>query len=125
MTDTLDVNVRLFLLASPFCLGLIGLSLDLYIACSRDFKVMTSALQRSDCLPFAKGLCGQQGLKSRVLIVSAISSELMFPNARIRRGSLDAQDYLEFPKGLRTRMVIAAWFNIVGFTWLIVNGFIL
>ncbi|MFI7855799.1 hypothetical protein ACIF8Z_02260 [Pseudomonas promysalinigenes] len=125
MTDQLDVKVKLFLLAAPFCLSLIGLSLDLYIACSRDFKVMTSALQRSDCLPFAKFLYGQQGLRSKTLIISVISSELMFPNARIRRGSLDAQDYLEFPKGLRTRMVIAAWFNIAGFTWLIVNGFIL
>lgn len=124
MTDQFDIKVKLFLLASPFCLGLIGLAVDLHIACSRDFAKMTSALQRSACLPFAK-LWGQQSIRSRVLIISVISTELMFPNARIRRGSLDAQDYMEFPRSLKKRLVIAAWLNIVGFTWLIANSFIL
>ncbi|NIF18986.1 hypothetical protein F3J43_18500 [Pantoea sp. Cy-639] len=124
MIEQLEFKVRIFLLASPFCLGLVGLALDLHIACSRDFKKMTSALQRSECLSLATYMWGERSIKSRVLVVSMISSELMFPNSRIRRGSLDVQDHMQFPKPLKRKIITAAWLNVAGFTWLITNSFI-
>lgn len=125
MIDHLDFKLKLFLLASPFCLGLVGLAIDLRIACSREYKIMTSALQRSDCLNFATRLWGERSISSKIFVISMISSELMSPASRIRRGSLDAQDYLQFPKQLKRKIIISAWLNITGFTWLMLNGYIL
>jgi hypothetical protein len=125
MSEHFDFKVKIFLLASPFLLVLSGLTLDVYIACTHHFKTMTQALQRSGCLPFARLMCGERSIKSRVLIISMVSSELMAPNSRIRRGSLNAQDYKEFPKKLKSTIIISAWLNIVGFTWLMLLGLIL
>ena len=68
MIDYLDVKLRLFLLGTPICLALIGLVSDLHIACSRQYKEMTSALQRSACLPFATGMWGEKKIGSRILV---------------------------------------------------------
>ncbi|KHL72588.1 hypothetical protein PpSQ1_20180 [Pseudomonas putida] len=125
MIDNLDFKVKLFLLASPFCLSLIGLAVDLRIACSSEYKVMKSALLRSDCLRFATSMWGEQRISSRILIIAMISSELKSPTSRIRRGSLDARDYQRFPKRLRRKIIFASRINIIGVIWLTFNYFFL
>ncbi|AJQ50381.1 MULTISPECIES: hypothetical protein [Pseudomonas] len=117
MIDHLDVKIRLFLLGAPICLALIGLVADLHIACSRQYKEMTSALQRSACLPFATGMWGEQKIGSRILVISVIAGAIGSPAFSIRRGLLDEQDHLQFPRYLRGKILIASSLNTIGIAW--------
>lgn len=125
MIDNLDFKVKLFSLAAPFCIGLTGLAIDIHIACTRHYKIMTSAVERSLCLSFATTLWGESSLGSRILVISMIGGTIISPKASIRRGSLDAQDYMAFPHYLKKRLIISSHLNTVGFTWLIFNSFFL
>lgn len=122
MIEDVDWKFRLFILASPFCLSLIGLGVDLYIACTRHYRVMTTALQHSECLSYAICLWGEKSVKSRMLVIAMIAGELMFHTASIRRGSLNAQDYTHLPKRLRSKLVVGSWLNAIGFIWLMLNS---
>lgn len=77
--DHLELKLRLFLLGTPICLALIGHVSDVHIACSRQYKEMTSALQRSACLPFATGMWGEKKIGSRILVISVIAGAIGSP----------------------------------------------
>ncbi|MFP3996295.1 hypothetical protein SHV74_17280 [Pseudomonas capeferrum] len=121
MIEHLDAKLRLFLLATPACLILIGLAYDVHIACSRQYKEMTSALQRSACLPFATGMWGEKKIGSRVLVISVIAGAIGSPTSSIRRGLMDERDYLQFPKKLKSKILISSSLNIIGIIWIAVN----
>jgi len=121
MIEHLDLKLRLFLLATPACLILIGLATDVHIACSRQYKEMTSALQRSACLPFATGIWGEKKIGSRVLVISVIAGAIGSPNSSIRRGIMDERDYLQFPKRLKSKILFSSSLNIIGIIWIAVN----
>ncbi|MBF8700699.1 hypothetical protein [Pseudomonas putida] len=124
MIEHLDLKLRLFLLATPACLIFIGFASDVHIACSRQYKEMTSALQRSACLPFATGMWGEKKIGSRVLVISVIAGTIGSPAASIRRGLMDEQDYLQFPKKLKRKILISSSLNIIGIIWIAINFFI-
>ena len=117
----LDLKLRLFLLATPACLIFIGFASDVHIACSRQYKEMTSALQRSACLPFATGMWGEKKIGSRVLVISVIAGAIGSPTSSIRRGIINEQDYLQFPKKLKRKILISSSLNIIGIIWIAVN----
>lgn len=123
MIDHLDFKIKLFLLAAPFCLILIGFAVALRIACSNHYKIMTSALPRSHCLVFATHMWGERSLSARLLVIAMISSELKSPTSSIRRGSLDIQDYQAFPEQLKRQIILASRANMLGFAWLTFNYF--
>lgn len=125
MIEHSDLKLRLFLLATPACLILIGLAVDVHIACSRQYKEMTSALQRSACLPFATGMWGEKKIGSRVLVISVIAGAIGSPASSIRRGIMDEQDYLNFPQRLKRKILTSSSLNIIGIMWIAVNFFIL
>ncbi|MNE41345.1 hypothetical protein D3C80_1354100 [compost metagenome] len=120
MIDHLDVKLRPFLLGTPVCLVLIGFASDIHIACSRQYKVMTSALQRSACLPYATALWGEKKIGSRIIVISVIAGALGSPASSIRSGLLDEQDHLQFPKDLRRKILIASSLNTIGVAWVAV-----
>ena len=124
MIEHLDLKLRLFLLATPACLILIGLATDVHIACSRQYKEMTSALQRSACLPFATAMWGEKKIGSRVLVISVIAGAIGSPTSSIRRGLMDERDYRQFPKKLKSKILISSSLNIIGIIWIAVNFFI-
>lgn len=123
MIDHLDLKLRIFLLATPACLILIGLATDVNIACSRQYKEMTSALQRSACLSFATGMWGEK-IGSRVLVISVIAGAIGSPASSIRRGIMDEQDYLKLPQKLKRKILTSSSLNIIGIIWIAVNLFI-
>jgi len=125
MIDHLDIKLKLFLVASPFCLCLTALAMDLHIACSRQYEVMTAALHRSPCLSYSVRLWGEKSVRSRMLVTFMIASAITLPNSSIRKGSLDARDFEHFPKPLKAQITIASWLNTTGFSWLIINYFII
>lgn len=124
MIEHLDLKLRLLLLATPACLILIGLASDVHIACSRQYKEMTSALQRSACLPFATAMWGEKKIGSRVLVISVIAGAMGSPTSSIRRGLMDERDYRQFPKKLKSKILISSSLNIIGIIWIAVNFFI-
>ncbi|AJQ50379.1 MULTISPECIES: hypothetical protein [Pseudomonas] len=124
MIEHLDLKLRLLLLATPACLILIGLASDVHIACSRQYKEMTSALQRSACLPFATAMWGEKKIGSRVLVISVIAGAIGSPTSSIRRGLMDERDYRQFPKKLKSKILISSSLNIIGIIWIAVNFFI-
>lgn len=124
MIEHLDLKLRLLLLATPACLILIGLASDVHIACSRQYKEMTSALQRSACLPFATAMWGEKKNGSRMLVISVIAGAIGSPTSSIRRGLMDERDYRQFPKKLKSKILISSSLNIIGIIWIAVNFFI-
>lgn len=117
MFDHLDIKLRLFLLGTPICLVLIGFISDIHIACSRQYKEMTSALQRSACLPYAIAMWGEKKIGSRILVISVIAGAIGSPTSSIRSGLLDEQDHLQFPRNLRKKILIASSLNTIGVAW--------
>ncbi|MBA6111433.1 MULTISPECIES: hypothetical protein [Pseudomonas] len=125
MIDHLDIKLRLFIVASPFCLGLTALAMDFHIAISQQYKQMVTALHRSPCLSYAITLWGEKGIRSRMLVIFMVAGAITFPISSIRRGLLDKEDYEQLPKPLKTKIVIASWLSTTGFTWLVINYFII
>lgn len=122
--DHLDIELRLFILASPFCLGLLSLAADTHIACSCQYATMTKALHRSKCLSYATATWGENNIRSRLLVIFMITGTITFPKSSIRRGILDARDYDQLPRNLRTKLVATSWASTIGFVWLTINYFI-
>lgn len=125
MIDHLDIKLRLFIVASPFCLGLTALAMDFQIASSQQYKEMVKALHRSPCLSYAITLWGEKSIRSRMLVIFMVAGAITFPISSIRRGLLDKEDYEQFPRPLKTKIIIASWLNTTGFTWLVINYFII
>lgn len=125
MIDHLDIELRLFILASPFCLGLLSLAADIHIACSNQYTTMTKALYRSKCLSYSVATWGEKNIRSRLLVIFMITGAITFPNSSIRRGILDARDYAQLPRNLKTKLVVASWTNTIGFIWMTINYFLI
>ncbi|SNB75569.1 MULTISPECIES: hypothetical protein [unclassified Pseudomonas] len=125
MIDHLDIKLKLFLLTSPFIIGFISLTMDLRIACSKEYDVMIAALQRSACLEFITTLWGEQSIRARLLVISMVGGLIAFPTYHIRKGALDPLDYQNFPASLKKKINTASWLNTIAFTWLTVGYFFL
>ena len=125
MIDHLDIELRLFILATPFCLGLSALAIDFHIASSQQYKEVVTALHRSPCLSYAITLWGEKNIRSRMLVIFMVAGAISFPASSIRRGLLHKGDYEQLPSPLKTKIVTASWLNTTGFTWLAINYFII
>lgn len=108
------VSLRLVLLIVPFLLLTIGIIINVYIACSGQFNVMCRAFGRSRGLEDEVLLWGTTRLRSRMLIVSAMSLAFIWPSLGLRRGWLDLEDSNEFPNGLRCSMKLSSYCLLVG-----------
>lgn len=94
-----------------------GMALHMHIATAKQFELMCSALQRSQCLYDGLG-GGFSTLHMRCMKVSSMSATLLWPQFFIRRGELDKDDYLSFPRGLARRMRIASCLLLVAMVWI-------
>lgn len=103
---------------SPFLVSLSGIALGIYIACSRDFKGILTALSNSELPKRTSLILGSQDLISHCYLVSSIGGALLLPDRSIRRGLLDREDMRNFLPALRRRLLISTWMVIVGMAWL-------
>lgn len=62
---------------------------------------------------------GASTLKSRLLVVSAMSVAALWPKLALRQGWLDPEDNQSFPVYLRRRMKLAFSLEFLGAGWLI------
>ncbi|MFB4394785.1 MULTISPECIES: hypothetical protein [unclassified Pseudomonas] len=106
--------LRLALLGIPFLVLIIGGVLNIYVATPRNFSVMCHAFRRSSGLYEEIALWGTLGLKSRMIIVSAMSLGLIWPSLGLRRGWLNAEDSNEFPVYLKRIMKVSSYCLVVG-----------
>ena len=56
------------------------------------------------------------------MLISSVSALFMWPKYFMRKGLLDVQDNHSFPVGLRRKIMISAWLNLIGFVWLVLAG---
>lgn len=104
MSDfTKSIGTIIFMLA-PLIAGCIGIAIDMYIARTRYFNILTDALSNSYSLHFYTALWGDSSFKSRTMIVASMSGLLLFPSYSIKKGGLDADDARRFPVCLRRAM---------------------
>lgn len=118
--DSWPQLVRIAFLAGPFLVGLPGVAMSLYIASTREFHIMLSAIQSSPWFEQQKRGWGIGGLKSRWMLVCFVCGLLLLPGPHIRRGELDINELRNFPRGLKRRMLGSVWLTIIGFTWMLV-----
>ncbi|MGH8383021.1 hypothetical protein [Pseudomonas sp.] len=109
-----------FMLA-PFVIGLSGVAMGAYIACSRDFNIMLAALPNCLWLKQQIPLWGTTGLKSRCYLVNTVCAAMVYPSIGIRRGLFDADEIRNFPRSLKYRMIASVWLTTIGFVWLFVG----
>ncbi|MFK0090466.1 hypothetical protein ACIQUS_24625 [Pseudomonas sp. NPDC090755] len=106
---------------APFVIGLSGVAMSIYIACSRDFDLMLSSLPKSNWLNQQILFWGTERLKSRYYLVNTICAAMLYPPFGIKRGLIDAEEVRDFPRSLRCRMVASAVLVIIGAIWLAIG----
>ncbi len=67
---------------------------------------------------------GEKKIGSRVLVISVIAGAIGSPTSSIRRGLMDERDYRQFPKKLKSKILISSSLNNIGIIWIAVNFFI-
>ena len=115
--DTWNPGLAFIFLLAPFVIGLSGVSIGIYIACSRHFDTMLSALPNS---AWARQwqIVGTTSLASRCYLVSTLSGALLLSEFNVRKGVLDANDVSNFPPSLRRIMTLSTKLAFVGIAWL-------
>lgn len=117
MTDFWDSWWAFAFMLTPFVIGLSGVAIGIFIACSRHFDTMLSALPNS---AWAKQqhILGTKNFSSRCYLVSTLSGALLLSDFNIRKGVLDANDVSNFPPPLRRLMTLSTKLACVGMAWL-------
>lgn len=118
--DSWPFMLRVSVLLTPLMIGMSGVALSFYIACTREFFMVVAALSSSAWLEGQKRYMSGLSLKSRWIIVCGVCGLLILPGPQIRRGMLSVEELQAFPDGLRKRMVASLWLTFVGFIGMIV-----
>ncbi|WP_217475326.1 hypothetical protein [Stutzerimonas stutzeri] len=118
--DTWHPGLAFAFLLAPFVIGLSGVAIGVYIACSRHFDTMLSSFSNS---AWAKqqDILGTTSPASRFYLVGTLSGALLFPQYLVRKGVLDAGDVKNFPPSLRRLMTVSTWLGFVGMAWLFLS----
>lgn len=106
---------------APFMIGLSGVAMNTYMACSRDFDNIIASLPNSDRLQQKMPFWGATSFKSRWYLLAAIAAVMIYPKLSVRTGIVDAEDLRTFPPRLRRRLLITAWLVNIGSIWLAIG----
>ena len=117
--DTWPLDLQIAFLLAPFVISLSGVAIGVYIANSRHFENMLSALPNSSWLRYQRSILGTTSFGSRCYLVSAIGGALFFSKFNVRKGVLDAEDVRKFPRNLRRLLIVTTWLVFVGMAWLL------
>lgn len=124
MIEQLDFRITIFLLAAPMGIALTTFLIDMRIVCSKQYDLMISALQQSAFLPSTLGFWnGHKSIIARILVITAVQGIFLLPRFHIRKGRLDEDDFKNFPRYLKLKIVSAIWLNIIGFSWMMLGYF--
>lgn len=115
--DTWHPGLAFAFMLAPFGIGLSGVAIGVFIACSRHFNIMLSALPNS-AWARQQNIVGTTSLASRCYLVSTLSGALLFSDFNVRKGVLDANDVSNFPRSLRRLMTLSTKLAFIGMAWL-------
>ncbi|WP_438282973.1 hypothetical protein [Pseudomonas alabamensis] len=104
----------LFALLGSMMLCAIGMSMELYVASSKHYRVMLRSFKNSASLTFYLRLWGGRTLRARFWVVSAMAGLMVYHQYAVKRGILNAADVKAFPIKLRLMMQVSSWLLLVG-----------
>ncbi len=104
----------LFALLGSMMLCAIGMSMELYVASSKHYRVMLRSFKNSAGLTFYLRLWGGRTLRARFWVVSAMAGLMVYHQYAVKRGILNAADVKAFPIKLRLMMQVSSWLLLVG-----------
>ena len=111
--------LEIWLLASPFLLGLTGLALSLYLT-HRHMDAIKEALKNSRYIYLWGDSLGNRGLIWSLLEMSQIAGMILMPKVHIRHGNLDPVDFENFPPYLKRRLTIVTTMIFTALIWMAV-----
>ncbi|MBA1322017.1 hypothetical protein [Pseudomonas plecoglossicida] len=97
----------MLMIFGPLTVMILGMLINIWTAWGRDLERMMSALQSSVWLEMQRRIWGEKRLFSRWILLGTISGVLAMSRIHIKRGELDANEYVNFPSSLRLRVVLA------------------
>ncbi len=109
-----------FMLA-PFVIGLSGVAMNTYMACTCDFDNIIASLPNSGRGKYQMPLWRATSFKSRWYLLAGIGGVMAFPKLSIRLGVIDAEDMRNFPPRLRRRLSVTAWLVNIACVWLAIG----
>ena len=83
------------------------------------YNRVVKALPRSAWVEQRRRSFDELSFRSRWHFINAVSGAFLYPSYIISKGLFDESEVVAFPAGLRSVMVVSAWFSIIGFLWLI------
>ncbi|WP_043199046.1 hypothetical protein [Pseudomonas putida] len=122
--DSWSPLLKLAFLIVPFLTGFSGLAINVRIATSRDFQLALSAITSNPYLEQMKPVWGGGSLRSRCLLMSAVSALVTFPRLHLHMGWLDEEELKHFPPYLKRKMAIALWLIFIALLWSLMGYFI-
>ncbi|WP_426808717.1 hypothetical protein ABOC32_21110 [Pseudomonas sp. WOUb67] len=117
--------LKLAFLIVPFVTGFSGLAINVQIAMSRDFQVALSAITSNPYLERMKPVWGGGSLRSRFLLMSAVSALVTFPKLHMHMGWLDKDEVNDFPPYVRRKLVVALWLIFLALLWSSMGYFVI
>ncbi|MGE8059264.1 hypothetical protein [Pseudomonas sp. NPDC089547] len=123
--DSWSPYLRIAFLVAPFIIGLVGIAVNVQIALSTDFDIALSAITSNPYLEQMKPVWGGGNLRSRCLLMSAVSALVTFPWLHLRLGWLDEAELERFPPKLRRKLGAALWLILISSVWAAVGYFII
>lgn len=98
---------QLLMIFGPLTVMILGILINVWTAWGRDLERMMSALQSSVWLEMQRRVWGEKRLFSRWILLGTISGVLAMSRIHIKRGELDLGEFINFPRSLRLRVVVA------------------
>lgn len=118
--ESWPITMKILFLIAPFAIAILGVSINLHITLTRDFKIVCASITSNPYMEQLKVCWGTSSLKWRWMLVCSIGGLVTFPGLALRYGKLDADELKAFPPKLKRRLGISVWLSIIGFTWIVV-----
>ncbi|MCD5978960.1 hypothetical protein [Pseudomonas quasicaspiana] len=103
--------LKLALICAPFLLTVMTFVFNTYIG-NRYLDTMLDALKNSRHVLIHSAVLRHQGWVGRGLLVTKISSVVIWPGLLVRKGEVDCDDIKDFPPDLRFLLKVYLWLLI-------------
>jgi len=117
---TWSLSIQLIFAVLPFVLIFIGVIIILLVAWGREYEIVDSSIKSCSYLEQLKAGIGAKSYRARWMVVCGVCAIMVFPAYHLRLGLVSSCEIRNFPSGLKSKLVIAAWMNMIGVFWLVI-----
>ena len=103
-----------------FCIDFYWCSFNSACCLGREYEVVDLSIKSCSYLEQLKVGIGAESYRARWMVVCGACAILVFPAYHLRLGLVNSCEIRNFPSGLKGKLVIAAWMNMIGVFWLVV-----